>query len=180
MFRARRRTQVRPSFIAIGIVFAIYFIFFAFRDGHPDVDEHDRSVVHPGSAAPEKAETKKRQDLVVASMKGDDTEWLFEHFPNWNKNIYVVNDEKAELTVEKNKGRESMVYLRYDHNCIRCDSQMRSLANLVFCLALAISSTTTTTFQTICSSYTHFATNGITMIRSMTAYLFSATSRYHT
>ncbi|KAL2220441.1 hypothetical protein M432DRAFT_638584 [Thermoascus aurantiacus ATCC 26904] len=53
------------------------------------------------------------RDLVVASTKSDNTSWLYEHFPDWHKSIYVVDDANAELTVEMNKGRESMVYLTY-------------------------------------------------------------------
>lgn len=49
--------------------------------------------------------------MVVASMKKDNTSWLFEHFPDWQKSVYVVDDGDAELTVGENKGRESMVYL---------------------------------------------------------------------
>lgn len=96
MFQPRRPTKVRPSVIAVAIVFAIYLFFFAFR-----VDSDDDRV------------GKIRYNLVVASTTSDDTSWLFQYFPNWHKSIYVVNDETAELTVEKNKGRESMVYLTY-------------------------------------------------------------------
>lgn len=49
--------------------------------------------------------------LVVASIKNDDTSWLFKHFPDWHKSIYVVDDPNAPLTVPLNKGRESMAYL---------------------------------------------------------------------
>jgi hypothetical protein len=49
--------------------------------------------------------------MIVASMKNDDTTWLAEYFPDWSRSIYVVDDKKAPLTVAKNKGRESMVYL---------------------------------------------------------------------
>ena len=51
------------------------------------------------------------KELVVASMKGDATEWLVEHLSDWKANIYVANDPSASLTVAKNKGRESMIYL---------------------------------------------------------------------
>lgn len=114
MFRARRRTQVRPSFIAVAIVFAIYFIFFAFRTDNDNDNGLDKSETQPSPVGVKKPERRVHQDLVVASMKGDDTSWLYEHFPTWHKSIYVVNDETAKLTVEKNKGRESMVYLTYD------------------------------------------------------------------
>lgn len=68
-------------------------------------DAHQISMPMP-SSRPE-----IRKDLVVASMKGDNTSWLFDSFPDWYKNVYVVDDKEADLTVIKNKGRESMVYL---------------------------------------------------------------------
>ena len=52
-----------------------------------------------------------RKEFVVASLKQDDTSWLQEHFSDWKANIYVVNDQAAQLTVPVNKGREAMVYL---------------------------------------------------------------------
>lgn len=54
-----------------------------------------------------------QKELVVASMKGDNTSWLEENFAGWWKNLYVVDDRAAELTVVRNKGREGMVYLTY-------------------------------------------------------------------
>ncbi|KAF2114393.1 hypothetical protein BDV96DRAFT_494714 [Lophiotrema nucula] len=55
----------------------------------------------------------KEKELVVASMRGDDTSWLDEWFGNWTTNVYVVNDPSAQLTVTKNKGREAMPFLTY-------------------------------------------------------------------
>lgn len=54
---------------------------------------------------------QRKNTLVVASLKGDDVSWLETILPEWEKNIYTVNDENATLSVAKNKGRESMVYL---------------------------------------------------------------------
>ncbi|KAK2799981.1 hypothetical protein FQN51_006410 [Onygenales sp. PD_10] len=56
-------------------------------------------------------------EIVMAAMSSDNTSWLYEYFPDWKKNIYVVDNPMAELTVAKNKGRESMAYLTYiiDH-----------------------------------------------------------------
>lgn len=53
------------------------------------------------------------KELVVASLKEEDTLWIGELLPDWRTNIYVVNDPSAPLTVPKNKGREAMVYLTY-------------------------------------------------------------------
>jgi len=55
----------------------------------------------------------RRTAVVVASQSSENATWLEEYFPHWEKNIYHVDDPSAELTVPKNKGRESMVYLTY-------------------------------------------------------------------
>ncbi|KAF5244570.1 hypothetical protein FANTH_7649 [Fusarium anthophilum] len=52
-------------------------------------------------------------EMVVASMKHENVSWLDEYLPEWKKNIYVVDDNKAKLTVPTNKGREAMVFLTY-------------------------------------------------------------------
>ncbi|KAF2126795.1 hypothetical protein P153DRAFT_70073 [Dothidotthia symphoricarpi CBS 119687] len=59
----------------------------------------------------------RRTAVVVASQASENATWLDEYFPQWEKNIYRVDDPQAPLTVPKNKGRESMVYLTYiiDH-----------------------------------------------------------------
>ena len=57
--------------------------------------------------------SKREKELVVASLKGDDTAWLKEFLPDWRANVYVVDDPEANLTVSRNKGRESMVYLTW-------------------------------------------------------------------
>ncbi|KAI8942335.1 hypothetical protein NX059_000414 [Plenodomus lindquistii] len=61
--------------------------------------------------------------MVVASMKRENTSWLYETEPlsDWVKYIYVVDEPTAELTVVRNKGRfiidryeqlpESMVFV---------------------------------------------------------------------
>ena len=56
---------------------------------------------------------KRRTAVVVASQRTENATWLSTYFPDWEKNVYAVDDPTAELTVPKNKGRESMVYLTY-------------------------------------------------------------------
>ena len=52
--------------------------------------------------------------LVVASRSADNVSWLYDgSLSSWNKQIYVVDNAKADLHVTVNKGRESMVYLTY-------------------------------------------------------------------
>jgi hypothetical protein len=55
--------------------------------------------------------TEPTVELVVASLKGDDVSWLHDFIPKWTPHVYIVNDQKALLTVPRNKGREAMVYL---------------------------------------------------------------------
>ncbi|KAF1993638.1 hypothetical protein P154DRAFT_527629 [Amniculicola lignicola CBS 123094] len=54
-----------------------------------------------------------QKELVVASLVGDETDWLDQYFGNWTKNIYIVNNQSAPLTVAVNKGREAMPFLTY-------------------------------------------------------------------
>jgi hypothetical protein len=53
----------------------------------------------------------RRTAVVVASQASENATWLNHYFPSWETNIYHVDDPDAPLTVPKNKGRESMVYL---------------------------------------------------------------------
>lgn len=50
-------------------------------------------------------------EMVVASMKKENVSWLDDYLLDWKKNIYVVDDPSAPLTVPANKGREAMVFL---------------------------------------------------------------------
>lgn len=69
---------------------------------HPDVQQSLRSATLPHDVS-----------LVVASQTTDDTTWLENAFPEWFKKIYVTDNQNAALTVPTNRGREGMVYLRY-------------------------------------------------------------------
>ncbi|KAF3009881.1 hypothetical protein E8E13_010762 [Curvularia kusanoi] len=77
--------------------------------------------VNGGSADPTVLETKYRRKrttaVVVASQANENATWIEEAFPTWEQNIYRVDVPDAPLTVPRNKGRESMVYLTYiiDH-----------------------------------------------------------------
>ncbi|OAA74545.1 hypothetical protein LEL_08126 [Akanthomyces lecanii RCEF 1005] len=52
-------------------------------------------------------------EIVVATTKHENVTWLHDYLLDWPKNIYVVDDKGAPLTVPKNKGREAMVILTY-------------------------------------------------------------------
>lgn len=55
-------------------------------------------------------------ELVVASLKQQNTSWYLTYFPDWKSNIYIVDEATAPLTVPQNKGNEAMVYLTYENN----------------------------------------------------------------
>ena len=81
----------------------------------PDEQQQGESS-HDPKEKPLKANTgikARRTAVVVASQSSENATWLEEYFPEWEKNIYRVDDANAPLTVPKNKGRESMVYLTY-------------------------------------------------------------------
>jgi hypothetical protein len=67
------------------------------------------SLPRPVSPAPGADDT----EMVVASMKKENITWLDDYLLDWKKNIYVVDDPSAELSVPTNKGREAMVFLSY-------------------------------------------------------------------
>jgi hypothetical protein len=70
----------------------------------------------------------RRTAIVVASQKSEDATWLEKYFPRWEQNIYRVDNPNAPLTVPKNKGRESMVYL----TCVlSTDYQTQAIANVL-------------------------------------------------
>ncbi|KAI0967688.1 hypothetical protein F4678DRAFT_482994 [Xylaria arbuscula] len=53
-------------------------------------------------------------ELVVASMSRENTTWVYTYLPkNWQKNVYIVDNPTATLTVSENKGHEALVYLTY-------------------------------------------------------------------
>lgn len=58
-------------------------------------------------------ESSHSKAIVVASTSKEETMWIHEHFPDWQVNVYVVDDNDAELTLLHNIGREAAVYLTY-------------------------------------------------------------------
>lgn len=114
-------------------------------------------------SAPTPTSSSSKKELVVASMLGDDTSWLHENLLDWRKNVYVVDDPKADLTVVKNKGRESMVYLTYAPSLGFKKSALETLTTVVTLL------TTMTIYRTTCFLYTRSDTNGTTMTPTTTA-----------
>lgn len=115
----RRRTQTKAIIFTILVIYALYFLFFSDSQSARQLGVSDDKAAYAGSRdrakqdARERPAVRRRRDMVLASMKRDNTSWLFEEFPEWHKSIYVVDDKNAELTVQTNKGRESMVYLTW-------------------------------------------------------------------
>lgn len=97
---------------------AIALVLFVFRDRiFPHPHRYPDSGLDKGFSAPAPASLQLADDdveLVVASMKRENITWLDDYLLDWKKNIYVVDDATADLTVPLNKGREAMVFLTYD------------------------------------------------------------------
>ena len=106
----RRRNRIKAILTTMGLVLALYLLFFTPDSRNPARAERGSYAQQRGTDKPD-AVARKQKELVVASMKDDDTSWLYEFFPEWSKSVYVVDDKQAPLTVTQNKGRESMVYL---------------------------------------------------------------------
>ncbi|KAH8745156.1 hypothetical protein BGZ57DRAFT_858600 [Hyaloscypha finlandica] len=49
----------------------------------------------------------------MARLALEDTSWVAEHLPNWQRAIYTVDDPSALLHTSTNKGHESLAYLTY-------------------------------------------------------------------
>lgn len=111
----RRRSRMKAIFLTIFIVIALYLLFFSATKSRVKTEKGSYAQIQDGptkqSGELARPAVPRRKDMVVASMKSDDTSWLSEYFPDWTKSIYVVDDKDAPLTVTRNKGRESMVYL---------------------------------------------------------------------
>lgn len=73
----------------------------------------------------------RRTAVVVASQASENATWLTHYFPDWEKNIYRVDDANAPLTVPTNKGRESMVYLTHVLPPPSLDRELTFIAGVV-------------------------------------------------
>lgn len=114
------RFTVRNAVIAINIVlFTALFVHlkYEFWDKHAPAAEVAGPIHLPDELLDDvKVDTRvkpRRTAVVVASQASENATWLNQYFPDWEQNIYQVDDPNAPLTVPRNKGRESMVYLTY-------------------------------------------------------------------
>ncbi|KAM5362677.1 hypothetical protein ACJZ2D_012422 [Fusarium nematophilum] len=102
----RQRTS-RVNFL--GGLIAFFIIVFLFRDSLLPSSSQSRSR----HGYPPTRLGDDDVEMVVASMKHENVSWLHDYLPEWKKSIYVVDDNRAKLTVPTNKGREAMVFLTY-------------------------------------------------------------------
>lgn len=133
-----RWTRHRVRVLAALLIVASLYFFFANTSNHDskrttfqDTPNLRRPPFPPPPPSPPKSapdntqakskpkdiETAKFGDndveIVIASMKKENVTWLHDYLPDWKKNIYVVDDPGAELSVPTNKGREAMVFLTW-------------------------------------------------------------------
>jgi hypothetical protein len=108
-----RRRHRRSIFVLFSAAFLFLVLYtFSSRLLRPAVSHPPYQEIIDAATKPEIVQPAEKE-LVVASLAGDDTSWLEEFFDGWRKNIYVVNDPAAPLTVVVNKGREAMPFLTY-------------------------------------------------------------------
>lgn len=112
--RPRRRSNIRLALYLLILVLIVGYLVnrqrgTIFNDATEDLTYEEDL----GTYAQTPATREGEKAFVVASQKKDDVDWLYDHFSDWTKYQYIVDDPKAELTVPSNKGRESMVYLTY-------------------------------------------------------------------
>jgi hypothetical protein len=99
MAQSRSRT---PSILAIACLIFFYYLY------HDDKPPNVRMFNRYGLT---KTPGTDDVEMVVASTSRDNVTWLNDYLLDWKKNIYVVDDTDAALTVPMNKGREAMVFL---------------------------------------------------------------------
>ncbi|RSL48328.1 hypothetical protein CDV31_003364 [Fusarium ambrosium] len=95
----------------VGFFVILFLILFYFRDDLLPPSSNSRSHAYDTSTTLRLGDNDV--EMVVASMKHENVSWLDHYLPEWKKNIYVVDDNRAKLTVPMNKGREAMVFLTY-------------------------------------------------------------------
>lgn len=105
---ARRQRLTLIVFLCIACL--VWFFYF-----HSSGLGQGRSSYRPreGDGSDERIPGPDDTEMVVASMKKENLTWLDDYLLDWKKNIYVVDDPYAPLTVPVNKGREAMVFLTY-------------------------------------------------------------------
>ncbi|CEJ83148.1 hypothetical protein VHEMI03170 [[Torrubiella] hemipterigena] len=114
MKRRAYKLQILPAALLIG---ALYFFTRNVPFSEKYVLPSSSSRIMPQS--PDKPPiapvfvTDNTVEMVVASTTKENVTWLHDHLLDWPKNIYVVDDATAELTVPRNKGREAMAFLTY-------------------------------------------------------------------
>jgi len=93
--------------VSIGTILLVCVLEASFRDSSQTLWP---SLSNTGELQPVHDIQAERVALVVASQSSDNTTWLEESFPTWEKAVYLT-DAPSNLSVPANRGRESMVYL---------------------------------------------------------------------
>lgn len=119
MHSSRRRGNVVLALFAAAFLYACLYIGLIPRDRPSDGHNIGRRRAVPKKKQISLSSSPLTQnddsvEMVVASTTRENVTWLHDYLLQWTKNIYVVDDPKAALTVPKNKGREAMVFLTYE------------------------------------------------------------------
>ena len=114
------RAKILIALALCNCFYVLFILLLGRTRSNPKVDfpssSEDESITQDTPVADSNAASSRDEvevDVVVASLAKENTSWLHEYFPQWRKQIYIVNDPAAPLAVPQNKGRESMAYLTY-------------------------------------------------------------------
>lgn len=130
------KQSVRNALIAGVLVLSSFFFYLSFYDlpynpfgGHDSAesdvasnDAPDKSLPDVPPEVPQDKNTGIDQEpgvsgdkiIVMAKTKAEDTDWVKDNLPDWQRAIYHMDDPEAPgLHPPINKGREAMAYLTY-------------------------------------------------------------------
>lgn len=96
-------TLLASTFVSLFLIFHLYYV--SETRGFNLVTS---VFLHSDDSSAQPAQTV---ELVISSLKRENTSWYPGYFPHWKSNVYVVDDPAAPLAVPQNKGHEAMVYL---------------------------------------------------------------------
>ena len=113
----------RVSFALCFLCILTFFLWHKLGDGNlaksaDGLSNYSDNATSPTAVAP--VQLSQEVELVVSSVLKTNTSWIGEHLPQYLANVYTADDPTATLTVPRNKGHESNVYLthiinNYDH-----------------------------------------------------------------
>ncbi|KAB8437448.1 hypothetical protein FH972_025126 [Carpinus fangiana] len=80
------------------------------RPSHGPIKGRPTNNISSSSSPPSPPPNKA---IIAVSMRTDNVSWIHDFFPDWQPNIYVMDDAAAPLSVTQPGGHEASAYLSY-------------------------------------------------------------------